>query len=596
MSDIPSGITKVKNPTEDLLKEVNKSILQLNKRMETNTGIMQNMFLAVGGKPDAAKNMFKLQEDYFKRQETKDKLDEKFGTDFQAMLKYMKAIAESPIIKKGNAALDRQQKKDLQKNVDSGFLGKLGEEIYSKILGGNFKPKQERAHENAENINHAYSIGHRNLVGYYDKGYFGENVGGNGGGDESSGGGGGLPGITPQKGKGRYQKKMDRINGGRGGGGGIHLEAYGQGKEGVSAGEVAHLPFLISGPPLLLHHDLKEMLEIQRKAQVDASWKSGGGGGGIEGLLAGAGIATAIGAALPGILAVALPALGIIAGVAGLALLISAAVSDTKKRQHERDATLASLTPEQIAALKAKGITTTPGSGMSETANAQKAIATGNAADVDISGSNANSIMGTGSKSEINTYQEILKAKEAKRKEDERRVGNPEQAGNYWMMDAQGNYWYSSNASMSPSAKFMFDDDSQKTNLWQKIKNSESGRKLYSKLGFESSFFDQVLQDNAIHKFHSGGEVNATLQDGESVIDRSHTNKLNMFIDSLANVAMSTSDKSTTSILEEQNELLREMLKATNMGNDILKNSKAAGSSKATVQANKIAPPEPAKV
>jgi hypothetical protein len=149
---------------------------------------------------------------------------------------------------------------------------------------------------------------------------------------------------------------------------------------------------------------------------------------------------------------------------------------------------------------------------------------------------------------------------------------------------------------MSPSAKFMFDDDSQKTNLWQKIKNSESGRKLYSKLGFESSFFDQVLQDNAIHKFHSGGEVNATLQDGESVIDRSHTNKLNMFIDSLANVAMSTSDKSTTSILEEQNELLREMLKATNMGNDILKNSKAAGSSKATVQANKIAPPEPAKV
>jgi hypothetical protein len=59
---------------------------------------------------------------------------------------------------------------------------------------------------------------------------------------------------------------------------------------------------------------------------------------------------------------------------------------------------------------------------------------------------------------------------------------------------------------------------------------------------------------------------------------------------------MSTSDKSTTSILEEQNELLREMLKATNMGNDILKNSKAAGSSKATVQANKIAPPEPAKV
>lgn len=263
--------------------------------------------------------------------------------------------------------------------------------------------------------------------------------------------------------------------------------------------------------------------------------KLGGGGGGLVGDLAGglfsASMISAIGGALPGILAVALPALGIAVGVAGLALLITAAVADTKKRQKERDDALSTLTPEQLSDLNKQGIVPTMGSGMTETAKAQVAIAQGKAAEVDLSGANTTALLGNMGDSEVNTYQAVLAAKEAKAAEDAKNVGNPFEEkpkkgllgfmkraelskSFYWQRGSDGKFWYSPNASMEPKASMISGDLSpyQRNQLFMsggygkdpKYADEYASEQLQLGLGF-----DQIMDKAAGNpvKFHTGGMV-----------------------------------------------------------------------------------------
>ena len=138
MSDIPSGTNRTpQNPTEDLLKELNKSILLLNTKMNGQTEIFKNMFLASGGKPDAAKNIFKLQESFYQRQETKDKLDKKFGEDWEMMLKYVKEMSTDIKLQTKNKQVNKEAGKNVQQNIDKNFMGNILDGLLNKAGLGN---------------------------------------------------------------------------------------------------------------------------------------------------------------------------------------------------------------------------------------------------------------------------------------------------------------------------------------------------------------------------------------------------------------------------------------------------------------------------
>lgn len=236
-----------------------------------------------------------------------------------------------------------------------------------------------------------------------------------------------------------------------------------------------------------------------------------------------------------------IPILGGVLATAAVGALVYNLVKDTMKRSKERDDLVDSFSDEDKKKLNTLGITPQK-SGMVETTRAQQAITQGRGAFVDLSGSNSQAVIGTGSDSDIKTFQKVLEDKNKYTGDVRSIIGDPlKTRGLYWMKDSDGKYYVSKDASMTQKFEWVFDDESQKGNLfntmrggssrWSKNKNDVLWgvyNKYASRTSDSSQIFDMYLDDNrgSPLKFHEGGVVgrdNLIAQNGEVVLPVNET-------------------------------------------------------------------------
>ena len=374
------------------------------------------------------------------------------------------------------------------------------------------------------------------------------------------------------KGKGQYQKKMDRITSGKSGGG-FNFEKYGKGKIKVTEGDIATLPFALSGPPLLLHADLIDMMKANKKAADDAEdkYSGGGGGGGIASLLGG--MLPALGALLPGLISAALPFL---IGGAVLALLIAAIAGNADARNRERDALIAGSGKSQEEIYKATGGATD----LESVKLALSKMKTKNAPKPEEIAKVINDMAILGGSN--------LTPETAKMTAD---IKNDNIDNQPWLDNKQfniirkGNDFYAvggrgANTLIPPSAyEIIFDRASRAQSPF----NSMDFKKKSGKDATPADYINETLTFRKNFMFEKGGLVKGDFNnapvpiiahDGERVLNKKDTDNLQLLMDNMNKTQNGGDNKELKAALAFQNDILKQILDATNKNNDLTKDNK----------------------
>ena len=357
--DVLSGLTKRTESLESLITKISKQMTDMPKMMVAMVG-------AVSGDKDVLKKFFTDTEKFHKAQTLRAVIDKDLPKNMESIIKFLKEIRDDADYQKKEHEIDKKYRSaDRKAQSGKSAMGAVGGEMLMKnpffkaLLGGKIKDQRERYDTGRENLKYGRdSLKENNLdvtiakvlgkMGLGNKGGDGLGVGSE---DETGGGGEGKSlRFGENQRKNQRDKKANRGKGGGGGNGGggggllAELLQYGEGKVETTETEVARIPFALSGGPILLHGDLKEIKDSLADMAEQEKWKQnkGKGGGGILDLLKGAGVLEAIGAALPIVAGVAIAA-GLVA------ILIAAIASERAKRDAANNAAFNALSKEDQA-------------------------------------------------------------------------------------------------------------------------------------------------------------------------------------------------------------------------------------------------------
>jgi hypothetical protein len=509
MSDIPAGI-KTKTPL------IEESMADLAKFMKQMTGFLGVLYEAGGGDKNKAKKISTSLEDYFTRQRKKDVLEAKYGKNFDELLRIVKVISKDTKYQSEQAKLNREAGEATRKLQDKYAAGNVLDQMsknspWLRALTGRHPnlpgSARERQHDLQDKINYAYA------------------------------------GKAQEQGNDPYQKMKA---------GGLQLKeggiVNGPGRTVVTEGDVAKLPFGISGPAALLHLDLKKLIGQKGEGNEFEGLVKKGGGGGLISSLAGM---------LPGILGAAIPLL-IMSGVA--AALIAMIANERGKRDNQNNNDYNNLSP--VDKDKADSANTLKPEYKNGDVNNLLPSAKGSQKEKEKS---AKELLTIGSRDNL-----IVSAKDRSIAletlglftKGRRKVKN---GGLFGVPTIELDSGYKvAIGSLSEEDKLKLiqtsgieGTDTSKNGLW--MKNAEK-----------------------LSSFDSGGQAGkAILHKGELVATKEESDDIRKLIDMASGNKPNPANKELVDLLKKQNDMIDKLLTETTKGNDILTNKEFKGGEEA---------------
>jgi hypothetical protein len=326
-TDMPLGTTKKTESLEKLFEEATK----LSK---DTRGFVAEIAKITQGDKGLTKKLLEVFIKSSKVQEENLGLQKRFKNDFASMIKYLKVLDSDPQYKGEQKDINKQAGRDIRKHQDKNLLGSIFDLIakdknYLQAFSSRHQDLSGSAKKNNLAIEEQLKEGYSGLSRQSEQRAYERFKGPD------------LPLDLPEEdneGGSKGGSKHRRAGKNRGGSSFV-IEKYGSGKIKPTEGEVAKLPFLISGPALLLHSDLHLMSDILQKMSNTAEWEltKGNGKGAIGDIIdsvLGKGILAKIVPILAAIASTALPIIGIIAVTAGIVLLLKQlGLENFKKRE-----------------------------------------------------------------------------------------------------------------------------------------------------------------------------------------------------------------------------------------------------------------------
>lgn len=322
------GLTKRTESLESIMKQVSQTLTTVSTTLDMMPKKMMTVLGAASGDPKAFEKFFDSFDKMQKSVLSKENFD-KFGGNFERILNYLETMQKDEEFNRKRQDILRKSYKNKEK-LESGKEGIMA--VMDKMSMDNpFWNKlfsRTKVHGSLDELKRLESINEQATQGAQNKNIteFTDRFLKNNPVDIPKEEEKPAPPEKPEKEDTRkklppneYYEKQQRKKNQRGGGSQIFdIMKYGVGREEVTSAEVAKLPFALSAPPLLLHHDIRDVIDMMKEMKEQAEWDALGRRGGK-----GDPLSSALEGIITGITSKLIPSLGKVAkavGAVGLAV------------------------------------------------------------------------------------------------------------------------------------------------------------------------------------------------------------------------------------------------------------------------------------